>query len=191
MKLLVRGGSIAAGLGVIKSYVDILAESLLKKGIEVINRSRDRETTFDGIGTFNEDIANFGPDILLINFGIDDAFGYVYRSEFQENLVQMIRLARLRFNPVIFLATSHTFDNPNDMDAVNIFYRSLRIVASNLGCELIPVHNFWAGYLEEYNLCSNDLVLSDSRYPNERGHQVIAEVILTWLSKYFDHLRNN
>jgi lysophospholipase L1-like esterase len=191
MKLLIRGGSIAAGLGVTKSYVDILIESLLKKGIEVINRSRYRETSFDGIGTFNEDIEFFGPDILLVQFGVDDAFGYVYRSEFQENLVQMIRLARLRFNPVIFLATSHTFDNPHDMDAVNIFYRSLRIVASDLGCELIPVHNYWAGYLEDHNLCSKDLVLSDSRYPNERGHQVIAEALLTWLSKIFDHRQNN
>ena len=191
MKLLIRGGSIAAGHGVTKSYVDILTESLFKKGIEVINRSRYRETTFNGIGTFNEDIARFEPDILLVQFGVDDAFGYVYRSEFQENLVQMIRLARLRFNPVIFLATSHTFDNPNDMDAVNIFYRSLRIVASDLSCELIPVHNYWAGYLEENNLCSKDLVLSDSRYPNERGHQVIAEVILTWLSKILDHRPNN
>ena len=191
MKLLIRGGSIAAGHGVIKSYVDILTESLLKKGIEVINRSRYRETSFDGIGTFNEDIANFRPDILLVQFGVDDAFGYVYRSEFQENLVQMIRLSRLRFNPVIFLATSHTFDNPHDMDAVYIFYRSLRIVASDLGCELIPVHNYWAGYLEKNNLCSKDLVLSDSRYPNERGHLVIAEAILTWLSKIFDHRQNN
>ena len=191
MKLLIRGGSIAAGLGVIKSYVDILTESLLKKGIEVINRSRYKETSFDGIGTFNEDIDFFRPDILLVHFGVDDAFGYVYRSEFQENLVQMIRRAQTRFNPVIFLATSHSFDDPYDMDAVNIFYRSLRIVASDLGCELIPVHNYWAGYLEEQNLSSKDLVLSDFRYPNERGHQVIAEAILTRLSKIFDHRQNN
>jgi lysophospholipase L1-like esterase len=191
MKLLIRGGSIAAGHGVFKSYADILKESLLPKGIEVINRSRYRETSFDGIGTFKEDITDFQPDILLINFGVDDAFSYVYRSEFQENLVQMIRLARIRFNPVILLATSHTFDNPNDMDAVNIFYRSLRIVASDLDYELIAVHSYWAGYLEEHNLCSRDLVLSDSRYPNEKGHQVIAEAILNWLRKKFDHLQNN
>ena len=187
MKLLIRGGSIAAGFGVTKSYVDILTQSLLGKGIEVINRSRYQETSFDGIGTFHEDIANFRPDILLIQFGVDDAFGYVYRSEFQENLVQMIRLARLRFNPVIFLATSHTFDNPHDMDAVNIFYRSLMIVATELGCELIPVHSYWAGYLVEHNLSYKDLVLSDSRYPNERGHQVIAEVVMKWLGRIFDH----
>ena len=181
MKLLIRGGSIAAGFGVNKSYVDILTESLLPKGIEVINRSRYRETSFDGIGTFNEDIANFKPDILLIQFGVDDAFGYVYRSEFQENLVQMVRLTRFCFNPVIYLATSHTFDNPNDMDAVYIFYRSLRIVAADLGCTLIPVHSCWAGYLEEYNLCSMDLTLEDSRYPNEHGHQVMADAMMKWL----------
>jgi lysophospholipase L1-like esterase len=183
MKLLIRGGSIAAGHGVIKSYADILTQSLRPKGIEVINRSRYRETSFDGIGSFDEDIAKFRPDILLINFGVDDAFGYVYRSEFQENLVQMIRLARIRFHPVIYLATSHTFDNPHDMDAVYIFYRSLRIVASDLNCELIPIHNYWAGYLEKHNLCSKDLVQSDSRYPNERGHKIIAEAITKWLDK--------
>jgi lysophospholipase L1-like esterase len=187
MKLLIRGGSIAAGHGVVKSYADILKISLIKKGIEVINRSRYRETSFDGIGTFNEGVADFKPDILLIHFGVDDAFGYVYRSEFQENIVQMIRLARLRFNPTIFLATSHTFDNPNDMDAVNIFYSSLRIVASDLSCELIPVHSYWAGYLEEHNLCNKDLVLSDSRYPNEHGQEVIAEAMMKRFSKIFDN----
>ena len=185
MKLLIRGGSIAAGHGVNKSYVDILSQSLLSKGVEVINRSRHQETSFDGIGTFQADIANFQPDILLIQFGVDDAFGYVYRSEFQENIVQMIRLARLRFNSAVYLATSHTFDNPYDMDAVKIFYKSLRIVATDMGCELIPVHSYWADYLAEQNLSSKDLVLSDSRYPNERGHQVIAEVIIKYLSRIF------
>jgi hypothetical protein len=185
MKLLIRGGSIAAGYGVVKNYADILKESLLKKEIEVINRSRYRENSFDGIGTFNKDIYHFAPDILLIHFVIDDAFDYVYRSEFQENIVQIIRLARFRFNPFIFLATAHTFDNPHDMDAVNIFYRSLRIVASDLECELIPVHSYWAGYLEEHNLCNKDLVQSDSRYPNEHGHEIIAEAMIKRLSKLF------
>ena len=186
MRLLIRGGSIASGFGVNRSYADILTQSLLPRGVEVINRSRYKETSFDGIRTFNEDIAVFAPDILLVHFGVDDAFGYVYRSEFQENLVQLIRLTRLRFNPRIFLATSHVFDNIYDMDAVNIYYRSLGIVAHDLGCELIPVHTYWAGYLEEHNLRCKDLVLSDSLYPNECGHQVIAETVIKWLGKIID-----
>jgi hypothetical protein len=63
----------------------------------------------------------------------------------------------------------------------------LRIVASDLDCKLIPVHNYWAAYLEEQNLSSMDLVLSDARYPNERGHQVIAEVVIKWLGNVFEH----
>ena len=182
MKLLIRGGSIAAGLGVTKNYGHILQEALQCKGIEVINRSRYGETSFDGIGTFAKDIADFQPDILLIQFGIDDAFGYVYRSEFQENVVRMVRRAQLGFNPAIFLATAHTFDDPCDIDAADIFYRSLRIVAQDLGCRLIPVHSYWDGYLEEHHLHNKDLVLADSRYPNERGHQVIAEAMMKWLT---------
>jgi len=183
MKLLLRGGSIAAGYGVSRGFADILRESLLKKGIEVINRSRFRETSFEGIETFDEDIAGFEPDILLINFAVDDAFLYVYRSEFQENIVRMVRRARLHHSPDIYLATSHAFDDPEEMEAVYIFYRSLRIVAQDLGCELIPVHAYWAGYLEEHHLLGKDLLLADSRYPNEHGHAVIAEAVLKWLDK--------
>jgi len=178
MKLLIRGGSIAAGYGATRRYADILAERLLPRGVEVIVRARHRETTFDGIATFAVDIDPFRPDILLFNFGVDDAFQGVYRSEFQENLVQMIRLARVRFGPQVVLATSHTFDDPHDMDAVTIFYRSLNVIASDLDCILIPVHHHFAGYLEEKGLASKDLTGPDPRYPNDRGHEVIAEAIL-------------
>jgi len=179
MKLLVRGGSIAAGYGVRKGYVDTVAAALQPRRIEVINRSRFRETSFDGIATFDEDIAPCRPQILLIHFGVDDAFHPVYRSEFQENLVRLIRLSRRRFDPLILLATSHTFDNPHDMEAVAIYYRSLRIVASDLACVLVPVHLRWAGYLSENGLSGADLVQPDDRHPNERGHQVIAEAVMT------------
>jgi hypothetical protein len=190
MRLLIRGGSIAAGHGVTRGYADILEDVLLSKNIEVINRSRYRETSFDAISTFNEDIDFFRPDMLLLHFGVDDAFQYVYRSEFQEIIVQLIRLARLRFNPVILLATSHTFDNPHDMDAVNIFYTSLRIVATDLDCRLIPAHSYWASYLKEHNLCNNDLVQADPRYPNERGHAIIAEAMMRWLHNNTDKKLN-
>jgi lysophospholipase L1-like esterase len=183
MKLLIRGGSIAAGYGVTRGYADILAERLLPRGVEVIVRSRHRETTFDAVATFPVDIDRFRPDILLFNFGVDDAFQGVYRSEFQENLVQMIRLARLRFGPQVVLATSHTFDDPHDMDAVNIFYRSLSIVASDLDCLLIPVHHHFAGYLEEKGLVSKDLTGPDPRYPNDRGHEVIAEALIEGMDR--------
>ncbi|HEX9156743.1 MAG TPA: SGNH/GDSL hydrolase family protein, partial [Syntrophales bacterium] len=108
MRFLVRGGSIAAGVGVPRGYADILRERYAPRGVELINRSNPKETSFEGIETFSRDVEPFRPDILILHFGIDDAFSAVYRSEFKENLVRMIRRARVGFRPDILLLTSHT-----------------------------------------------------------------------------------
>jgi len=187
MRILIRGSSIAAGFGVKKGYPEILVEKIGSPDIEIINRSRYRETSFDGVWSFDEDILSYNPDILILNFGIDDAFHPVYRSEFQENHVQMIRRTRKMFDSKIMLATSHTFDDPYEMDAVNIYYHSLKIVAKDLDCELIPVHLFWAGYLYENNLKSSDLTLTDTRYLNEAGHKIFAQAI----SGHIKHWQKN
>lgn len=176
-RIVIRGGSIASGYGVERGYADILRERYSGAGIEVINRSRRGDNSFDGIRTFHEDIEPYRPDILLIHFGEDDAFFPVYRSEFKENLVCMVKLARELFSPVICLLTSHTFDDPHDMDALGIFYRASREVAVDLACEFIPVHTFWAGYLFDTGLSNSDLVQKDTRYPNGHGHRIFAEAV--------------
>lgn len=174
--LLVRGGSIPAGFGVKSSYIDILKHRYTQ--IDIINRSRVKDNSFQGVWTFNEDIDVFAPDILMIHFGIDDAYQPVYRSEFKENLVQIVRLARKRFNPEIILLTSHPFDNQYEMEMIYIYYRVIREVAVDLSCDLIPVHSYWAGEIEEKGLHTSDYIQQDSRYPNEAGHEVYAKAII-------------
>jgi lysophospholipase L1-like esterase len=180
MRLLVRGGSISAGYGVVRSYVDIITNRF--QNIEIINCSRVKDDSFQGVWTFNEDIDIFKPDILLLHFGIDDAYRPVYRSEFKENLVQLVRLARKRFNPEIILLTSHPFKNQDEMEMIYIYYRVIREVAVDLICELIPVHVYWAGILEERGLNISDLLQDDYRYPTEQGHELYAEAIINRLS---------
>ena len=183
LKLIVRGGSIPAGVGVTRGYVDILEDFLIDRGVKVINRSAPGDNTFDGIWTFQKDLAPFSPGILILHFGVDDAFYPVYRSEFKENLVRMVRSSRELFNPVILIPTSHTFDDPYEMDAVNIYYRTIREVCIDLDCEMVPVHTCWAGYLQDYGLSNTELVQKDCRLPNERGHEVFAEVIIQRLKR--------
>ncbi len=180
---LIRGGSIAAGAGVSRGYVDILRPSCEALGFEVVNRSRKADNSFDGVRTFDEDIAPFAPRVLLIHFGIDDAFFPVYRSEFKENLVRMVRRAREHFDPLILLPTSHTFDDPYEMDAVNIYYRTIREVSQDLDCSMIAVHTWWAGYLHEHALKNADLVQRDARLLNARGHEVFAQALVPVLGR--------
>ncbi len=184
MKILVRGGSISSGCGVARSYVDILRSHYASRALEVVNRSRANETSFDGVETFDEDIARFRPEYLVVHFGIDDAFSAVYRSEFKENLVRITRRAQAMFDPLIFLATSHSFDNEHDMAAVNIYYRTIRDVSNDLQCEFIPVHIYWAGYLLGNGLPSSDFVQEDNRCPNEKGHEIFARAMIRSLDRY-------
>jgi len=183
MRILIRGGSIAAGVGVSRGYADILRERYAPRVAEVINRSRPKETSFEGIETFPSDIEPFAPKILILHFGIDDAFSAVYRSEFKENLVRMIRRARESFRPDIFLLTSHTFDDPHETDAVNIYYRTIREVAVDLSCEMVPVHTAWAGYLLEQGIPNGSLLQDDVRLPNEEGHALYASILAGYLDR--------
>jgi lysophospholipase L1-like esterase len=179
--ILIRGGSIPAGYGVCRSYVDILCDIL--GNADIINRSRIKETSFQAVRTFYEDIDAYKPDILLLHFGIDDAYQPVYRSEFKENLVQIVRLARKRFNPEIILLTSHHFENPYDMEMIYIYYRVIREVAVDLACDMVPVHVYWSGMLEERGVPLSDYLQADCRYPNEQGHELYAETVLNKLKE--------
>ncbi len=177
MRILVRGGSIAAGVGVSRGYADVLRERYAPRGVEIINRSNPKETSFEGIETFSRDIEPFHPDILILHFGIDDAFSAVYRSEFKENLVRIVRRFRERLSTAVILPASHTFDDPHEMAAVNIYYRAIREVAADLSCALVPVHTAWAGHLLEQGLPNAALLQDDVRLPNERGHELYASIL--------------
>lgn len=180
-KILFRGGSIPAGVGVSRSYVDLIKEAYVGRDTEIINRSRAGETSFEGVETFSQDVEAFGPDILVVNFGVDDAYSSVYRSEFKENLVRMAKLARSCSISRLFFSTSHVFENAFAMDAVNIFYRAIREVCADLRCGLIPIHTFWAGIIAEKDLNLSSLVQDDPRLPNEKGHELFAAAILKQL----------
>jgi len=139
------------------------------------------ENSFDGVRTFDEDIAPFWPHILIIHFGIDDAFGCVYKSEFKENLVQMVRRARDHCNPVIIMPTSQTFESPSYMQPAAFYYQIIRDVCIDLGCEMVPVHSYWKGMMIARGLTYSDLVQKNVLYPNERGHEIFAEAVINRL----------
>lgn len=181
-RILIRGGSIPAGHGVAFSYCDILAKAF-SNVLDIINISNDGDTTFDAMWSYNNDIDKLRPDILLLHFGIDDAYHPVYRSEFKENLVQLVRLSRKRFNPIILLSTSHPFENIYEMDTLTIYYRTIREVAIDLQCGMISIHTFWMGLLNEFQKPISDYVQSDVRYPNEKGHELYAHIISSRFSR--------
>jgi len=177
MKVLIRGGSIAAGVRAGVCYAQLLKEAFSESGIEIINHSREKDSSFEGVWSFYDDIDPVKPDILILHFGLDDMYRPVYRSEFKENLVQIVRLARQRCNPEIALLTSQPFEDNGEMDTAQIYYRTIREVALDLQCTYVPVHLLWAGYLSETGQRHRDLVNTDYRYPNDAGHRLFFDIL--------------
>lgn len=183
MKVIIRGGSITSGYGVELSYTDILKEKSELYSDVVINRSKYKETSFDGVRTYETDIEQLSPELLILHFGIDDAFHPVYRSEFKENLVQIVRKAHIQGIPITALMTSHPLPDIFEMDTMEIYYRTIREVALDLHCRLIPIHLFWYGYLEENKMSLMELLLQDTRYPNEIGHQLYSKIVFDTIQR--------
>ena len=183
MRVLIRGGSIAAGVGVARGYADILRERYAPLGTELINRSRPGETSFDAVETFAADIEPCRPDILVVHFGIDDAFSAVYRSEFKENLVRIVRLARQKLSAAVVLSTSHPLPDPCERAAVDIYYRMIREVAADLACGAVPVHTAWAGCCMDRGLAGSAFLQADPRLPDEEGHEFYASVLRVHLDR--------
>jgi hypothetical protein len=180
-RLLIRGGSIAAGENTARGYADILRDWCSQHGIEFTNCSRAGENSFDAVRSFSDDIALFKPDILIIHFGLDDAFGCVYKSEFKENLVQLVRRSRERFQPAIIMPTSQSFESLYYLQPAYFYYQIICDVCRDLSCEMVPVHAHWNGLIMEKGLKHADLVQENVLYPNERGHRVFAEALISRL----------
>lgn len=177
-RVLLRGGSVPSGRNVAVSCSDILKYELEKAGISFISVARNGDSTFEGMWNFDRDVLPFRPDFLILYFGVDDAFRPVYRSEYKENLVQIIRRARKELDASVAIVTSHLFAGEYEMNALSIYNRVVREVTADLDCMYIPVHMHWLNYLVETGKKIEDLITDDPRYPNELGHRLIAQSIL-------------
>jgi len=176
LRVLVFGGSIPAGKGVRRRYVKILEKELKKEGITVINLAEKETTSFDGVNLLAPEIEKWSPWKVIIHYGVDDMYRPVYRSEFKENLIHMTRRAMER-KVRVALATSHTFYHEYENQMAGIYYRAIREVAMDLGCDYIPVHLMWNAAMKEDRMKPDTLLNENGRLLNEKGHRLFAGIM--------------
>ena len=179
MDILFRGGSPLAERAHVQTFAGLVASDPAFIGHNVYTVAGYGHTTFDLIWDFDEEIQPVEPGLLVLQFGVDDMYRPVYRSEFKENLVQAIRRARLRFNPTILLCTTHLLRTAYENDAAGIYNRTTREVATDLGCHYVSLHLVWMNHLHQKGITVDDLLEDDSRFPSQAGHMVTADTIKT------------
>ena len=182
-RLLIRGGSIAAGYKVERGYADILRDWGAARGIELINCSRPGENTFDAVRTFHDDIAPFKPDMLIIHFGLTTPSAVYINQSSRKTWCSSCGAAASCFTQSSSCRPRSPLKAHPICSRLISTTRSSRDVCGDLGCEMVPVYTYWSGLVMERGLRHADLVQENVLYPNERGHDFFAQAIIQRLER--------
>ena len=204
------GDSTTAPRGPLRVYAQILEEELPQHGhsVRVINAGVGGNSTQRARARFDRDVLAHDPDVVVIQFGINDSAVDVWKNPpateprvpldtYTENLRHFVRTLKQRDSQVI-LMTSNPLrwtdklrqlygKSPYiaaDEDGFNVllkqYAQQTRIVALDESVTLIDIYDQFQKYgaVEGQNVSD---VLLDGMHPNTLGHRKVADAVLAGL----------
>jgi acyl-CoA thioesterase-1 len=175
------GDSITAGYGVRKGFPYFWKELLQKKYpdaiIELINSGVSGDTTLDGIARLDWTVLFYQPDLVTINFGINDAAMGLGISEFKANLKEIILRIFEGAGSDVLLLSSQPLETPNYDGLVLKYYKAIACVADEMNIVFVDVHKAWMRHINK-GIPLSALILQGLDHPNEDGYRIIAEEIM-------------
>lgn len=206
VKIVAFGDSTTAKRGSATVYLDCLERDLPQQGIEIvaINSGIGGNTTVAGKSRFTRDVLDHNPDLVIIQFGINDSTVDVWKDPpaeasrvpmdlYVENLAYFLDTLKKQGTQVILMVpnclrwTSTTQKmygkppyDPNDPDGFNATLRPytdcVRRIAQEFSVPLIDVYAAFQEYGAVEGQSVDDL-LSDGMHLNNKGHQLVANLL--------------
>jgi lysophospholipase L1-like esterase len=206
--LVTFGDSTTASRGPLRTYSDCLRDDLPAKGVagEVINAGVGGNTTEDALTRFEKDVLAVRPSLVVIQFGINDSAlnvwdnppatqprvslnRYVANLEFfieslqkQNSQVILMTPNSLRWTASLKTLYGKPPYRPDDPDGFNVTLRTyvegVRELAQKKSVRLIDVYAAFQEYGTRYSM--DDLLL-DGMHPNEQGHRLVADLLISAL----------
>ncbi len=146
-------------------------------GNKIISRGVPGDTTRLGLERFPRDVQNFGPDIVIIQFGHNDANRWesdrglprVSPTAFKANLVEMIDRTRTFDGEPLLCSLTPTTRSEELAQDVTYYDQIIRRVADEENVRLIDVRAAFAEGI--------DLLMKDGLHLTEKGHERYAEAV--------------
>lgn len=177
------GDSITAGYAVRRGFTVFCKEMLRKKypdaRIKLINSGVSGNTTLDGQARLDWDVLAYEPDLVTINFGINDAALGIDLEEFQLNLREMIMRIRSGPGSEILLLSSQPLETPGFDKLALKYYDAIREVAEAEDVGFVDVYTAWMGRVNKGTPLGS-FILSGLDHPNEEGYKIIAEAVMNF-----------
>lgn len=210
--IVVFGDSTTATRGKLEIYGNLLARELPAKGIpaEIVNAGIGGNTTQMAVNRFEKDVLEKNPDLVVIQFGINDSAIDVWKNppeteprvskeRYIQNLEKIIETLKARKCGVILMTPNQmcwtqrlkeNYGKPpydtNDLDGFNVTLReyaqAVREIAAKQKVPLVDVYAAYTAYGKVENQSVNNLLL-DGMHPNDKGHRIVADLLIPEIVK--------
>lgn len=175
------GDSITAGFAVRRGFPSFWKEMLLQKypeaGVEMINSGISGDTTLEGTSRLDWAVLSYEPDLVTINFGINDCVLGLGLEEFEMNFVEMVRRIRAGPGSEVLLLSSQPLETPPYDRMVLDYYQAIERVAKEMEVGFVDVYGAWMRRVEQGTPLSS-LIIPGLDHPNEAGYRIIAEELM-------------
>ena len=175
------GDSITAGYAVQRGFPSFWLEALRQKfpdsRIEMINSGLSGDTSQDGLARLDWAVLSYEPDLVTVNFGINDCVFGLGLEEFELNLVQMVRRVRAGPNSEVLLLSSQPLETPPYDQLVLDYYQAVERVAKEMDVGYVDVYGAWMGRVKA-GTSLGSFILPGLDHPNEAGYRIIAEELM-------------
>lgn len=200
------GDSTTATRGQLNIYAKRLAATppLQPFDLKIINAGVGGNNTSLASKRFDRDVLRHHADVIIIQFGINDAAVDVWRTppatlprislkHFEANLNHFITASQSQGAQVILMTPNPTrwtsklktlygkapyvASDPDGFNKLLVNYAaSVRKLANKHNVPLVDIYQVFQDYNKQPNQ-SIDTLLLDGMHPNDRGHQIIAELL--------------
>lgn len=206
------GDSTTATRGKLKIYAECLKEDLPQRGlqVEIINAGIGGHSTQDAIGRFEKDVTAKQPQIVIIQFGINDSTINVWKDppdtkapvsqeQYLANLDKMIETLHkqhchvilmtpnpMRWTPALVKLYGKPPYPPDNPDGLNVtlspYAAAVRKLAKKRKVPLVDVYGAFQAYGKKPGQ-SVDQLLLDGMHPNDQGQRLVADLLIPEILK--------
>ncbi len=185
VRIVAFGDSISAGFAVRKGFdhfwMRMLREKYPQAEISLTNEGVCGDTAFDGLARLDWSVISHRPDLVTVNFGINDMYMGFRLEEFKSNLIEIAEkiLEGSGSGPCseILLLSSEPLTTPRFDRIVLSYYQVLEDVAEEMGIGFVDVCGAWMRKVND-GVPLDSLILPGLDHPNEAGYRIIAEELM-------------
>jgi len=180
------GDSITDGYGVPRGFVSFLTLKISAANpglnLSTINTGMSGDTSQGGLYRLGRDVLDHCPDLVTINFGVNDAFSGISPERFAGNLREMVVRIREAGCDRILLLSCESIPEDWAERQVLPYWEAMKALAQEMACVYADVHARWVKELQG-GRPESDLIISGDLHPNEEGHRLIAEAVYEAMEK--------